>query len=212
MMRFKSCIVLLFVIRAMNMNSIIHHIKILELLPTEPKKAISTLDILEILNKDDASIELRTLQRDLADLAKYYPIDCNNKVRPHRWRFTSDYQGSFAAMDVPSAVSTILVNEYLQNIMPAPLLAQLKPQLNGAKTFLKSQSDKTYTNWLDKVKIVPDGKALVPASVDFVLWENVCDVIMFNKALDVSYYSHNKVRISDHSERGFRDCESVFRS
>lgn len=174
------------------MNSIIRYIKILELLPTEPKPAISTSDILAKLNKDEPFTELRTLQRDLSDLAKHYPIVCNSKVRPHRWRFTSDYQGSFAAMDVTSAVSTILVNEYLQSIMPAPLLAQLTPQLNRAKSFLKSQSDKTYSNWLNKVKIIPDGKTLVPAPIDSAVWEVVCNAIMFNKALNVAYCSHKK--------------------
>ncbi|MDB4838167.1 hypothetical protein OAH87_06865 [Marinomonas sp.] len=145
------------------MDSVIRYISILELLPIEPKPGISTKDILEKLEEKGFSVSLRNLQRDLVVLAKYYPIICNDKVRPHRWCFTEDYQGSFAAMDVPSAVSTVLVSEYLQSIMPAQLLSQLNPQLNRAKSFLKSQSDKTYANWLDKVRIIPDGKSLVPA-------------------------------------------------
>jgi predicted DNA-binding transcriptional regulator YafY len=174
------------------MNSVIRYINILELLPIEPKQGVTTKDILEKLEKKGTPLTLRTLQRDLVDLIKHYPITCNNRVRPHRWRFSSDYQGSFAAMDVSSAVSTILVNEYLLGIMPAPLLTQLSPQLNRAKSFLQSYSDKTYTNWLEKVKIIPDGKILMPASVDPKIWTIVCDAIMSNKALDVAYDSHKK--------------------
>lgn len=174
------------------MDSIIRYISILELIPIEPKPGISTRDILEKLEEKGFSVSLRNLQRDLVVLEKHYPIICNDKVRPHRWCFASEYQGSFAAMDVPSAVSTVLVNEYLQSIMPAQLLSQLSPQLNRAKNFLKSQSDKTYANWLDKVKIIPDGKSLVPASINFDFWKLVCDAIMSNKALEVSYSSHNK--------------------
>lgn len=174
------------------MDHIIRYICILEQMPIAPKPSISTKDMLEKLEEKGFSVTLRSLQRDLAALAKYYPIICNNKVRPNRWCFTEDYQGSFAAMDVPSAVSTILVNEYLQSIMPAPLLAQLNPQLNRAKSFLKSQSDKTYASWMDKVRIIPDGKSLVPASIDPDVWELICDAIMSNKALDVAYCSHKK--------------------
>lgn len=177
------------------MNTAIRYINILELLPVEPKPGISTIDILAKLEEKGAQTGVRNLQRDLAFLAKYYPIMRNDMVRPHRWRFASDYQGSFAAMDVSSAVSTILVNEYLIGIMPTPLLAQLSPQLNRAKNFLQSSSDKTYSNWLDKVKIIPDGKALIPATIDSSMWATVCDAIMSNKALDVIYDSHAKDKI-----------------
>lgn len=177
------------------MDSIIRYISILELMPIEPKPGISTKDILEKLEEKGFSVSLRNLQRDLVALAKHYPIICNDKVRPHRWCFASDYQGSFAAMDASSAVSTILVNEYLLGIMPVPLLSQLSPQLNRAKSFIQSHSDSTYVNWLEKVKIVPEGKVLVPASIDPIIWATVCEAIMSNKALDVVYISHAKDKI-----------------
>ena len=177
------------------MNTAIRYINILELLPVEPKPGISTIDILAKLEEKGAQTGVRNLQRELAFLAKYYPIMRNVMVRPHRWRFASDYQGSFAAMDVSSAVSTILVNEYLIGIMPTPLLAQLSPQLNRAKNFLQSSSEKTYSNQLDKVKIIPDSKAMNPETIDSSIWAKVCDTIMSNKALDVIYDSHAKDKI-----------------
>lgn len=177
------------------MDSVIRYISILELLPIAPKPGLSTKDILEKLEHKGFSVNPRSLQRDLVALAKYYPIICNDKVRPHRWRFSEDYQGSFAAMDVPSAVSTILVNEYLLGIMPASLLSQLSPQLNRAKSFLQSHSDSTYVNWLERVKIVPDGKALMPAQIESGVWATVCEAIMSNKALDVEYYSRSRDKI-----------------
>lgn len=177
------------------MDSVIRYISILELLPIAPKPSISTKDILKKLEHKGFSVTSRSLQRDLVALAKYYPIICNDKVRPHRWRFSEDYQGSFAAMDASSAVSTILVNEYLLGIMPAPLLSQLSPQLNRAKSFIQSHSDSTYVNWLEKVKIVQDGKVLMPAQVEPDIWATVCEAIMSNKALDMAYYSRSKDKV-----------------
>ncbi|CUB06973.1 Predicted DNA-binding transcriptional regulator YafY, contains an HTH and WYL domains [Marinomonas fungiae] len=177
------------------MDSVIRYISILELLPIAPKPSLSTKDILEKLEHKGFSVNPRSLQRDLVALAKYYPIICNDKVRPHRWRFSEDYKGSFAAMDVSSAVSTILVNEYLLSIMPASLLSQLSPQLNRAKSFLQSHSDSTYFNWLEKVKIVPDGKVLMPAQIESGVWATVCEAIMSNKALDVEYYSRSRDKV-----------------
>ena len=181
------------------MDSIIRYISILELMPIEPRLGITTKDILEQLEGKGFSVSLRNVQRDLSALAKHYPIICNDKVRPHRWCFASDYQGNFAAMDVSSAVSTILVNEYLLGIMPSSLLSQLSPQLNRAKGFIQSQSDKTYLNWLERVKIVPDGKVLLPAQIESDSWHNVCEAIMSNKALDVEYFSHSKDKVHSYT-------------
>ncbi|WP_191600058.1 WYL domain-containing protein [Marinomonas algicola] len=102
-------------------------------------------------------------------------------------------------MDVSSALNTILVNEYLLGIIPASLLSQLSPQLNRAKSFIQSQSDDTYSNWLEKVKIVLDGKLLVPAQIESGSWDIVCEAVMSNKVVDVEYYSHSKDKVHSYT-------------
>lgn len=179
------------------MDSIIRYISILELIPVGPENAVSTTAIHKALVKKGFSIAPRKLQRDLTSLSMYYPIECNDKSRPYLWNFISGYQGSFAAMDPATAVNAILAHEYLVEVMPAPLLSQLAPQLNRARDFIKSHSDGAYLNWLDKVVVVPDGKVLRPAVINPDFWKGVCEAIMSNKALEVVYKSHSKDELQE---------------
>ena len=174
------------------MDSVIRYVCMLEIISVAPKDGFTTNEIQKKLQDIGFTLSSRSLQKDLVKLMKHYPLVCNNRVRPHRWSFASEYQGSFAPMDVASAVNTILVSEYLPNVIPVSLLSQLSPQLDRAKSFIQSYYDKTYATWLEKVKIVPNGKVLEPAKISRGDWAIVCEAIMSNKALDVSYESLSK--------------------
>lgn len=176
-------------------DTLFRYLTLIQLIPREPSyRATTTLAML--LEERGFTSEIRTLQRDLEKLSTFFPIVCDKSGKPYRWAFDRGYKSALPAMDTPTALALILTEEYLQNLLPQSTSVQLRGQFEAARKHLDQLRVKGFSHWSDRVKAIPNGKALIPAPIDPIVWERVSEALLKSTAIDVKYLSKSQKRVS----------------
>lgn len=172
-------------------ETLFRYLTMLQLIPRSPGR-ISTSTLLDKLHERGFRIDTRSLQRDLRDkLALHFPLVCDDSSKPYRWYFDRDFHCNLPALDVPSALTLVLAEEYLKGLLPPVVIGQLTPQFRGARQLLDGLEGNELSQWTKRVRAIPNGKALIPAPFNEVIWQVVAQALLENKALDVIYLSRS---------------------
>ncbi|MBY6031117.1 WYL domain-containing protein [Halomonas sp. DP8Y7-1] len=172
-------------------ETLFRYLTMLQLIPRSPGR-ISTPVLLEKLNERGFQIDTRSLQRDLRDkLALHFPLACDDRSKPYRWYFDRDFHCNLPALDVPSALTLVLTEEYLKGLLPPVVIGQLAPQFRDARQLLDRLEGNGLSQWAKRVRAIPNGKALIPAPFKAEIWQAVSQALLENRALDVTYLSRS---------------------
>lgn len=172
-------------------ETLFRYLALLQLIPRSPGR-ISTTVLLEKLHERGFHIDTRSLQRDLRDrLSLHFPLGCDDSQKPYRWYFDRDFHCSLPALDVPSALTLVLAEEYLKGLLPPVVVGQLAPQFRDARQLLGDLEANGLSQWAKRVRAIPNGKALIPAPIKPATWQAVSQALLEHRALDVSYLSRS---------------------
>jgi len=94
---------------------------------------VSTTEIKIHLESLGIETELRTIQRDLLMLQGVFPLECRRDSVPHSWRWQRLPDSPIKGLDLSQALTLRLVEEQLQDVMPARLLQELQPLFEKAR-------------------------------------------------------------------------------
>ncbi len=173
-------------------DTLFRYLAMLQLIPRSPGR-ISTPVLLEKLQERGFQIDTRSLQRDLRDrLSLHFPLACDDSQKPYRWYFDRDFHCNLPALDVPSALTLVLAEEYLKGLLPPVVVAQLSPQFRDARQLLDDLKTNGLGQWARRVRAIPNGKALIPAPFSEITWQTVCEALLTQQAIDVTYLSRSK--------------------
>lgn len=135
-------------------------------------------------------ISLRTIQRDLNQLAERFPIE-NNGENPQGWRWTDEApQQNLPQMSLSEAVAFHLVEENLRQILPSSFLQEMRPWFSMAKSQLAG-NEKT-GRWLNSIRIVPATQPLIGPSVRANVQDVIYEGLMQGKQITASYRPASK--------------------
>ncbi|MDR5900429.1 WYL domain-containing protein [Halomonas vilamensis] len=172
-------------------DTLFRYLTLLQLIPRAPGR-ISTPVLKEKLEERGVHIDTRSLQRDLRDrLSLHFPLSCDDNQKPYRWYFDRDFHCHLPALDVPSALTLVLAEEYLKGLLPPVVVGQLSPHFSDARRLLNELSANGLSQWARKVRAILNGKALIPAELDEVTWQTVSQALLEQKALDIMYLSRS---------------------
>ena len=170
-------------------------IETLRQLPRYPK-VITTQELRDRLAARGFDVDIRTIQRNLNDLSRYYPL-CNDEKKPQGWCWMQDAAiADLPSMDPATALAFRLARLHLAPLLPATLLAQFDPYLKAADRALGNHNP-TY-RWADKVRIVPNGLALLPQTGDAKVMATVGEALLRECCFTAHY------RNRDDAERTFQ--------
>lgn len=173
-------------------DTLFRYLTLLQLIPRSPGR-IATPVLLEKLRERGFRVDARSLQRDLRDkLALHFPLICDDSHKPFRWYFDRQFQSHLPALDLPSALTLVLAEEHLKGLLPPVVVDQLSPQFADAHRVLDDLSDNGLSQWTQRVRALPNGKALLPASIDNAVWQCVAQALLENQALEVCYLSRSR--------------------
>jgi len=173
-------------------DTLFRYLTLLQLIPRSPGR-IATPVLLEKLRERGFRVDARSLQRDLRDkLALHFPLVCDDTQKPFRWYFDRQFQSNLPALDLPSALTLVLAEEYLKGILPPVVLGQLSPQFADAHRLLDDLEGNSLSQWKKRVRAIPNGKALLPAAVEASIWQCVTQALLENKAIEVRYLSRSR--------------------
>ncbi|MGV8961378.1 MAG: helix-turn-helix transcriptional regulator [Stenotrophomonas sp.] len=173
-------------------DPLVRSLVLLGLIPRYPKSA-SVQELKAALEQRGFSVTSRTLQRDLSEkLSTRFPLICRDDGQAFRWSFDSQAQITLPATDTAAALAMNLAEGHLKHLLPPGVLALLEPQFATARNHLQSLQQNPLTRWAQRVRSLPNGKALLPASVDGQVWESVATALLEQSQLQVDYFSRVK--------------------
>ncbi|WP_280553476.1 WYL domain-containing protein [Halomonas sp. 25-S5] len=172
-------------------DTLFRYLTMLQLIPRQPGR-IATPVLQEKLRERGFHIDSRSLQRDLRDkIALHFPLVCDDTQKPYRWYFDRDFHCSLPALDIPSALTLVLAEEYLKGLLPPVVVDQLAPQFLDARQLLDDLEQNGLSQWARRVRAIPNGKALIPAPLSAETWQTVSEALLSQRAIDVTYLSRS---------------------
>ncbi|WP_339935620.1 WYL domain-containing protein [Vreelandella glaciei] len=170
-------------------DTLFRYLTLLQLIPRYPGR-ISTPVLKEKLAERGFNIDVRSLQRDLSQkLSSHFPLGCDDSEKPYKWYFDRDFQCHLPALDVPSALTLVLAEEYLKGLLPPVVVGQLSSHFTDARRLLDELASNGLSQWARKVRAIPNGMALIPAELEETTWQTVAQALLEQKAIDVTYLS-----------------------
>ena len=164
-------------------NSLYRQWQILSRLTTG--KWMGTRELQEILEREGVEISLRTIQRDLNQIAQRFPIE-SSKTIPQGWRWRSDAPiQSLPHMTSSQAVPFMMVEEHLKHLLPPSLIEEMNPWFDLARRSLSTQNN--VRQWINRVRIVPATQPLIPPVVDRQAQQAVYEGLLQDKQLECIY-------------------------
>ena len=168
------------------MNNLVRFLKILTLIPREPD-SISTPDLFKKLNQCNYQISYRTLQRDLEKLSAsgLFPLTSSENTNPLAW-FWPKHAPKFQLpmMSIDEALVFKLVEDYLNPLLPASMNEPISHYFTLADATLHASPLQAWTN---KVRIIPNSFALLPAEMDEAVSQVVYDAVLKSQVIRFTY-------------------------
>jgi len=132
----------------------------------------------------------RTIERDLVELSRILPIQCNDKSIPFGWHWSPGQSAQLPGVTLSEALTLSLVESSIRPLIPAAMLRALEPRFSMAHRKLEAMSaSNAPARWLDKVASVQPELAALPPRISGSVLENVQQAILENLQLDGDYYS-----------------------
>lgn len=165
-------------------NSLHRQWQILSRLPNG--KWMGTRELQEQLVREGIHISLRTVQRDLNQIAERFPIE-NNGGTPQGWRWKADAPiQSLPHMNSSQAVTFMMVEEHLKHLLPPSLLAEINPWFDLARRSLSSHQNNV-RQWVNRVRIIPATQPLIPPLVDRKAQTAIYEALLQDRQLECVY-------------------------
>jgi len=173
-------------------DPLIRNLTLLGLIPRYPKSA-SVQELRAALKSRGYTVTARTIQRDLAEkLALRFPLLSHEDGQTFRWSFDSQAQINLPANDPATALAMHLAEGHLRHLLPPGVLGLLEPQFAEARRHLQALEHNSLTRWAKRVRSLPNGKSLMPASVNGDIWQQICSALLEQRQLQVDYLSRAK--------------------
>lgn len=173
-------------------------LSMLKIIPKKPSYR-ATSAIHRKLEEKGFVVNLRTVQRDLKAMMDHLPLNCIEGDGEHRWNLSASFNDSKLGLDTPTALTLVLAHEYLSSLLPKIAVDQIAPQFKAAQQYLNALPKNHYSGWANRVKAIPNGKALIPAQVKQGIWDAVSEAALEEYAIDVTYLSRKQNEPKDYT-------------
>lgn len=161
---------------------------VLRQLPRYPHKA--TVQAIEAgLKGIGVNVTGRTIQRDLIDLSRLFPIVVDDRSKPYGWSWQKDVKCfDLPGLSIEEALAWILVEQHLKQLMPNSAIDHLQRYFNAAHERLDDEpTPQRGHSWLNKVRTVLPNQALIPPDIDPQVQKAVSEALLHEKRLEVRY-------------------------
>lgn len=166
----------------------------LELLKRIPRnRKASAPELHKALNEAGFQRDLRTVQRQLDELAHEFDIERDDRSKPYGYQWKSNARGlSVPGLNEKESLLLSLAEQHLRNLLPSEVMRSMQPFFDQARRNLAPQTDRLPTarqarEWLGKVKVVSTSQPLLPPRIAPQVFDAVTTALYSNTWLDVTY-------------------------
>jgi predicted DNA-binding transcriptional regulator YafY len=169
----------------------------LKYIPRSPNK-IDAASIKVHLDQKGYDISKRSIERDLKALSEegVFPIEKDDRDRPYGWYWPRNIKPlDIPGMDSLMALSYVLIEQHIRDILPSSVTASLKPYFSQARAVLKEGSAKNKLSYLpEKIRLLDRGPMQKSPKVPAVITDAIHQALLQNKKLSATYLPRDKER------------------
>jgi len=169
-------------------ETILRYLRVLQMVPQGRRIDAATIE--RQLADEGIEIHRRSVQRDLEMLSLSFPgLTCDSRTKPYGWT----WEASAPLIELPpmgtaTAVTLELLRAYVSPVMPRATLKTMQPYFERARASLQLQGSKVrMARWPRKVKVLPKGLPLLPASVSDAVLETVYTALLEERQFHMKY-------------------------
>ena len=154
-------------------DTILRMIKMTELIPRYPSK-VTAQQIKEGLENRGYKISLRTVQRDLQELSRLFPIECDDVSIPFGWSWKKNAPGyESPSMDPIQALTFSLASQYLEPLMPKANFKRIEKFFQRAENILLGNQKSNILRWRKRVRVIPENIRFKEAKINSEIREKL---------------------------------------
>lgn len=141
----------------------------------------------ESLREMGLDVSLRTIQRDLKELSRQFPL-VSDEERISGWKWSEDAAVfDIPGMDPHAALAFKMINLHLSKMLPESCLNFLKPYGKRAGQVLNRLEDSGIAKWPKKIARMSRHLTLDPPEIDQLVLSAIYDGLLLEKQLGISY-------------------------
>ena len=162
------------------------NIELLRLLPIYPARK-STSELLGELEAQGFELTIRTLQRDLRDLQKLFPIENDGCKDIPGWYWIKDAKKlELPQMEPAAALTFKMVQQFLLRFMPPDVLQSLQGYMDNANQVLENL-DSPLSDWPEKVQVISRTQPLLAPTIKAQVLDNIYQALLKEKQIEAKY-------------------------
>jgi predicted DNA-binding transcriptional regulator YafY len=172
-------------------ETILRFLTMLRMLPRAPRK-IDTATIERTLRDEGYTVTRRTIQRDLPQLARMFPLICDEH-RPAGWSWAPDAALlDLPGMDPNTALAFTLVERFLGPLLPRSTFGHMQSYLTQGQKVLDALPTNALGRWPAKVRVIHRGPPLRLPEIHEAIVDAVTQGLLEGRRLDVAYGSREQ--------------------
>ena len=173
-------------------DTLLRQISMIELIPRYPAKTF-TNEIKDKLSALGYEATLRTIQRDLQELSRLFPIVSDERSHPFGWSWEKDAQGyESPAMDPIQALTFSLAAQYLEPLMPKANFKKIEAFFNRAESVLIGNEKSKLLNWRKRVKVIPESIRFKEPKVSMEIRQKIYQAVYERTQIKALYKKRGK--------------------
>ena len=157
-------------------------------LPSRPPGRTSR-DLRDRMEAAGHNVTKRTIERDMGELSRIFPIARNEVSIPYGWHWRENARFDTLGLDLSEAVSLGLMEDVLRQIMPPAFLSALEGKFSLAREKLDALPKIPHARWADLVRYVPPGLPFIPPSIAPSVLPTIQEALLHQRQLQVVYLS-----------------------
>lgn len=168
-------------------------------IPRYPSK-ITAGELTTKLVAEQFSVSKRTIERDLIELSRSFPLTLDDRNKPFGWSWLREAP----SFDLPGlsgheALMLAMAENYLKELLPSITNEVLGPHFNAAKRALKEQyNSKNISNWHSKVRSISANQPLISPKISSEIQKVVSEALLTEKQLNITYQKIGEEEIQEH--------------
>ncbi|NJC88144.1 MAG: WYL domain-containing protein [Desulfuromonas sp.] len=178
------------------METLLRHWNMLRMVPRHPRK-ITTAELEERLSGRGYPTSRRTIQRDLDQLSREFPLGCDGH-KPAGWSWQPDAEAfDVPGMDTTAALTFRMVETFLAPMLPPACVAALGPHLQRARNVLEQAHDGAQSHWPEKVAMFSRQQPLLAPEIAGDVLETVYEALFRDLRFTGTYHSRSEAEPLD---------------
>ena len=184
-------------------DTILRQMNMLGLIPRFPEKTF-TNKIKDELSDLGYETTIRTIQRDLIELSRSFPLVSDERSYPFGWSWKHDARGyESPAMDPIQALTFSLVAQYLEPLMPKANFKRIEAFFERAETVLVGNEKSKLAKWRKRVKVIPENLRFKEPKVNLELTSKLPQMLWI-------HHLYQSSKTSNHLSYEKRDYKNSF--